>query len=145
MEYFSGKETGRVHLVHLTHGDDLLLSIRKACLELGVKTGIVTSGIGSMRQVVYHYTDAKTEKPQDVYVTVDNISELVSLQGIILEGEPHLHAMFTESGGKICHGAHVEEGCEIMYLAEISIIEAADLPVGRRAGKYGTVTHFETI
>jgi len=145
MEMFTGKQTGRVLLLHLTHGDDLLKSIRQAAKEQGLKTGIVTSGIGSMRKTVYHYTDAKTEKPKDVHVTIDNIAELVSLQGIILEGEPHLHAMFSEAGGKICHGAHVEEGCEVMYLAEISIIEAEELPVGRRAGKYGTVTHFEHI
>lgn len=145
MEYFSGNNTGRVHLLHLTHGDDLLKCIRQACKELGIKTGIVTSGIGSMRKTVYHYTDAKTEKPKDIHITIDNIAELVSLQGIILEGEPHLHALFTEGGGEVCHGAHVEEGCEVMYLVEISIIEAADLPVGRRAGKYGTVTHFEKI
>ena len=144
MEMFTGT-TGRVHLIHLTHGDDLLKSIRQACKELGVQTGIVTGGIGSMRKIVYHYTDAKTEKPKDVDVTVDNISELVSLQGIILEGESHLHALFTENGGGLCHGAHVEEGCEVMYLAEISILEAKDLPVGRRPGKYGTVTHFEHI
>lgn len=145
MEIFTGKQTGRVHLLHLTQGDDLLISIRQAAKDLGIKTGIVTSGIGSLRKTVYHYTDAKTEKPKDVFVTVDNVTELVSLQGIILEGEPHLHAMFTEEGGKTGHGAHVEEGCEVLYLAEISIIEAADLPVGRRAGKYGTVTHFEYI
>jgi len=145
MEYFTGKQTGRVLLIHLTHGDDLMKSIRQACKEIDLKTGILTGGIGSMRQTVYHYTDAKTEKPKDVHVTVDRIAELVSCQGIILEGEPHLHALFTETGGAVSHGAHVEDGCEIMYLAEISIIEVDDLPLGRRPGKYGTVTHFEKI
>ena len=145
MTYFTGNQTGRVHLIHLTNGDDLLKSIKKACAELGIKTGIVTSGIGSMRKVVYHYTDAKTEKPKDIHITIDNISELVSLDGIILEGDPHLHGLFTEGGGEICHGAHIEEGCEVMYLAEISIIEVDNLPVGRRSGEYGTITHFVKI
>lgn len=145
MKTFTGLKTGRVHLLHLTRGDDLLKSIRKAAEDLDIKTAIVTSGIGSLRKTVYHYTDAKTEKPQDVFVTVEQVTELISLQGIILEGEPHLHALFTENGGKTCHGGHVEEGCEILYLSEISIVEAEDLPVGRRAGKYGTVTHFEEL
>jgi len=145
MTYFTGENTGRVHLLHLTNGDDIIKSIRQACAELGVKTGIVTSGIGSLRRMVYHYTDALTEQPKDVHVDKNAIGELVCMQGIILEGEPHLHAMFTEAGGEICHGAHVEEGCEIQYLAEISIVEVANLPVGRRAKKYGTVTHFELI
>ena len=145
MKHFLGTQTGRVLFVHLTHGDDILKCVRQACKEAGITTGILSSGIGSTRQIIYHYPDSLTEKPLDIEVKVDRISELVSMQGIILEGEPHLHAMLTEKGGGICHGAHVEEGCEIMYLCEISIIEVEGLSLGRRSGKYGGVTHFEEI
>ena len=144
MKTFTSKNGGRVHLIHLTEGDDLLKSISEAAKTLHIETGIVTSGIGSLRKVVYHYTNATTEKPQDEFCTVNSVCELVSLQGIILEGEPHLHGLMTIGGGT-CHSGHVEEGCEVQYLVEISIIEVEDFPVGRRAGKYGTVTHFTWI
>lgn len=145
MKTFTSENKGKVHLIHLTEGDDLLNSLREAAKTLGIKTGIVTSGIGSLRKIVYHYTNATTEKPQDEFRTVTSVCELVSLQGIILESEPHLHALMSE-GGTSCHSGHVEEGCEVQYLVELSVIEVEDFPVARRAvGEYGTVTHFQWL
>ena len=111
---------------------------------MNIQTGVVLSGIGSLRKAVFHYTSADTEKPQDAFVTLEKIVELISLQGIILEGQPHLHVMLS-SDGSTCYSGHMEIGCEVQYLVEIAILEAADMPVGRRAGKYSTVTHFEWI
>ena len=122
----------------------MLQSIRAACQTHGITTGMATTGIGSLRKVVYHYIAATTEKPQDVYETVEKPMELVSLQGIILEGEPHLHMLATE-GGHGAYAGHMEEGCEVQYLVEVSVVEVADMPLARRAGQYATVTHFEWL
>lgn len=131
-------------MLHLTVGDEILQSIRDACKKHNIRTAIVTSGIGSMRKIHYHYITATTEKPEDVYETVEKPMELVSLQGIILEGEPHLHMLATESGHN-AYAGHMEPGCEVQYLVEISIIEVQDMPLARRAGQYATVTHFEWL
>ena len=130
--------------MHLTEGDDVFDCIASECKRVNIQSGVVMSGIGSLRKVCYHYTNATTEKPQDDYVELDQVMELVSLQGIILECEPHLHFMLS-SGGTHCHGGHVERGCEVQYLVEIAILEVPDMPLGRRSGKYGTVTHFERL
>ncbi|MDR1640002.1 MAG: DNA-binding protein [Clostridiales bacterium] len=144
MSAFLSKGTGRVALLHLTAGGKLQESIRDECKRVGIMTGIVSCGIGSLRKIVYHYTDSDTEKPLDVHKTVERPMELVSLQGIVLEGEPHLHVLATESGS-VCHSGHLEDGTEVLYLAELSVVEVLDLPLGRRSGKYGTVTHFEYL
>ena len=144
MTEFIGNETGRVLLLHLTVGDDVRQCIEDACKKNGIQTGVVTSGIGSMRKIYYHYTAATTEKPEDVYETVEKPMELVSLQGIVLEGEPHLHMLATEGGHNVYSG-HMELGCEVQYLVEISVTEVKDMPLGRRAGEYATVTHFEWL
>ncbi|MDR1560531.1 MAG: DNA-binding protein [Clostridiales bacterium] len=142
---FVSESTGRAVLIHMTVGDRLLETIREEAKRLNIQSAIVTGGIGSLRKAVYHYIEAVTEEPRDAYKTVERPMELVSLQGIVLEGEPHLHMAATEEGGGVCHSGHVEEGCEIQYLAEISLIELKNLPLGRRAEKYGTVTHFELL
>lgn len=142
MKDFLAKKTGRILFIHLDKGDDVLKSIAEASEKNGIQTGIVTSGIGSLQQVSYHYIGATSDKPQDEYLTLQKPLELVSLQGIILEGKPHLHAMVAEEGKK-CHAGHMEEGCLVQYLAEVSIIEVEDAPLVRRFGEYSTVTHFE--
>jgi predicted DNA-binding protein with PD1-like motif len=125
-------------------GDKLLETVRDECKRLGIMTGIVIGAIGSLRKLVYHYTETTSEQPRDTYKSIEKPMELVSLQGMLLEGEPHLHILASESGN-ICHSGHLEEGSEVQYLAELSIIEALDLPLGRRTGKYETVTHFELL
>lgn len=131
-------------LIHLTRGDDLHACIRDAVASAGIKTGIVTSGIGSLRKLHYHYIDATSDKPSDVFETIERPLELVSLQGIVLEGEPHLHLLATEAGHN-AYAGHLEIGTEVQYLAEISVLEIEDMPLGRRSGQYGSVTHFEWL
>ena len=144
MNDFLAKQTGKVLLLHLDKGEDVMTAITEAAVKNGIQTGIVTSGIGSLRQASYHYIGTTADKPSDEYVTIQKPLELVCLQGIILEGKPHLHALIAEEGSK-SHAGHMEVGCIVQYLAEISIVEVADMPLARRAGQYGTVTHFEWL
>jgi len=145
MTSFLAPGTGRVLFLHLTKGDDLVKSIVEACKEAGLETGVVMSGIGSLRRFHYHYIQATTDEPSDVYEIIENPLELAALQGIILEGKPHLHAVVSEAGTKTYSGHVEDEGSEVQYLVEISILEVKDIKIGRRAGKYGTVTHFELL
>ena len=145
MTSYLAEETGRVLLLHLTKGDDLVKSISKGCADAGIETGIVTSGIGSLRKFHYHYIMATSDEPKDVYEVIEKPLELVALQGIILEGKPHLHAIVSESGTKTYSGHVEDEGSETQYLVEISVLEIKDMPIGRRAKEFGTVTHFEWL
>jgi predicted DNA-binding protein with PD1-like motif len=144
MTSFMAQNTGRVLFLHLTKGDDLLKSIENGAREAGIQTGVLVSGIGSLRRLHYHYIGATTDEPNDTYEIIEKPMELACLQGIILEGKPHLHGVVTEQGVKSYSG-HLEEGCEVQYLVEVAIIEVKDMPLGRRAGQYGTVTHFEWL
>ena len=48
--------------------------------------------------------------------------EISAIQGIIADGEPHLHVTLCE-GDKTIAG-HLEDGCKVMTLAEIAILRA---------------------
>ena len=144
MTSFMTESTGRILLLHLTRGDDLLKSIEKGVKEAGIQCGIVTSGVGSLRKFHYHYIGSTSDEPQNINEIIEKPIELASLQGIILDGSPHLHVVATEKGSK-SYAGHLEEGCEVQYLVEISISEIKDIPLGRRAKEYGTVTHFEWL
>ena len=144
MMSFTGPGTGRVLLLHLTKGDDLIKSIEQGIKEAGIQSGVVTSGIGALRKFRYHYITTTSDESTDVFETIEKPLELVCLQGIILEGRPHLHGMVSAYGSESYSG-HVEEGCEIQYLAEISILEIMDMPLGRRIGQHSTISHFERL
>ena len=144
MTSFIAENSGRVLLLHLTKGDDLLKCIEQGVKEAKIQSGIVTSGIGSLRRFHYHYIMATTDEPKDAFDIIEKPLELDCLQGIILEGKPHLHAVVTDMGTN-CYAGHLEEGSEVQYLVEVSILEIPNLPLGRRAGKHGTVTHFEWL
>ena len=143
MTTFLAEKTGRVLLIHLTKGDDLLRCISKAVEEHGIKTGIVTSAIGSLRKFSYHYIKDNNDTPTDIFEDVEGPLELVTAEGLVIEGKPHLHALVSEYGSKRTISGHLEEGSEIQYLAEISIVELPNMPIGRRVGKCGKIANIE--
>jgi len=145
MTSFVAPTSGRVLLIHLTNGDDLVQSIEAACKDAGIVTGVLLSGIGSLRRFHYHYILSTNDKPDDVYEVIESPLELAALQGIILEGKAHLHAVVSEGGTKTYSGHVEDEGSEVQYLVEISILEVKEIKLGRRAGAFGGVTHFELL
>lgn len=144
MKTFFGGSVGKTLLLHLTVGDDVLRSVQEACSRHKITTGILTSGIGSLNALHYHYILSTDTKPEDKFDTVSKALELVSLQGVILNGEPHLHVLASEAGSRTYSG-HLEEGTLVQYLVEISILEVSDLAVRRLASDYRTVTEFVWI
>ena len=142
---FLSPGAGRVLILHLSKGDDLLKSIKQGIEEAGIQSGIVVSGIGSLRKFRYHFIKDTEDVSTDIFETAEGPLELVSIQGLILEGKPHLHALVSEYGSKRHISGHLEEGGEVQYLAEIAILELKDTPLGRRTGRYGKVPHLEWL
>ena len=140
MTSFLAENTGRVLFLHLTKDDDLVKSIIKGCKDAGIETGIVVSAIGSLSRFHYHYIT----EGEDIYDVIEAPLELAAMQGIILEGIPHLHGVVSTEGIKTYSG-HFEEGCLIEYLAEIAIVEVKSPPIGRRKRENEKISRFEWL
>ena len=145
MTTFTAPGSGRILLIHLTKGDDLVRSITNACCEAGIETGVVLSGIGSLRRYHYHYIKDTEDTPTDVFEVIEGPLELVALQGLIIEGIPHLHGVVSQAGTKTYSGHFEDEGSEVQYLAEISIQEIKDIKIARRTGPNTTIKHLEIL
>ena len=52
------------------------------------------------------------------------------MDGIVADGEPHFHMTFSDLDKT--YSGHLENGCEILYLAEIVLAEIKDLELVRR-------------
>jgi len=108
-------------MVGLEPGEMLLESLQKVIESHGVKNGVVVSGIGTLKACRMHYILHTRFPPEDEIMTLVKPLELVSVNGLIADGEPHLH--ITVSCGKDeVYAGHLEPGSEVLYLAEIAML-----------------------
>jgi predicted DNA-binding protein with PD1-like motif len=116
--------------VYIEPGRMLLESITQLAEQ--IKNGVVISGIGTLKSCKLHCITGTSFPPAEEFITLqDEPLELVSLQGIIADGKPHLHAVVSR-GFKQNYSGHLEDSCEVLYLAEILIIPFENKKLTRR-------------
>ena len=130
MKGFISKGIGRVLVVNLQRGDLLLESIKEQLAEAGIRNAIVTSAIGSLQKAVFHRVTGMEPSPVDEFLTVEKPMELASLQGVVIDGEPHFHMVVSDL--EQAYTGHLEEGTTVLYLVEISLAELTGLDVVRK-------------
>lgn len=135
MYTFTAQEYGRIVIMHLGKGEKVLESIQEEIDRLGIKNGVILSAIGSLRKASLHVITNTDNLSVNKYITIEKPIELASSQGIIIDGEPHLHLTISEPDRM--YAGHMENGCEVQYLAEISIMEIKDLNLTRKFDEYG--------
>ncbi len=119
-----------VIVIGLGPGEMLLESIIEAIRTHDIWNGVVVSGIGTLKTCRMHYITHTNFPPEDAIFTINEPLELLSISGVIADGEPHLHGVVTHAD-KESWGGHVEPGCEVAYLAEIVICKFNDLKMAR--------------
>jgi predicted DNA-binding protein with PD1-like motif len=122
VEYFNTGEWGRTFILRLDRGDYVLESIMEFIEKEGIKDAAVVSGIGSLDECIIHMVTG-TEIPYSEYFKrwSNQPLELASLSGLIINGQPHLHTVISDTESA-CAG-HMEKGCRILCLGEIVIAE----------------------
>lgn len=110
--------------ISIEPGEMLLETIREAIKKHSIKNGVVVSGIGALKSFPLRSETHCDSPPID----------LSSLNGIIADGEPHLHAVISCADGEV-HSGHLGDGSEILKLAEIAILVFNDLQMTRHLDK----------
>ena len=88
------------------------------------------SGIGTLDECTMHMVTSSGMPPVEVFPRWDKVGlELVSMQGIIADGIPHIHMTISMATGAV--GGHLEEGCRILYLGEMVVLELPGLDLTR--------------
>ena len=130
MDYFLSKEIGRSFILRLDQGDYVLESIRDLISKEDIKEGVVISAIGTLDKCVIHMVTTTDYPAAEHFERWDNKPlELSSIDGIIADGKPHLHIVVSDY--KQAYSGHLEEGCRILYLGEIVIIELKSINLTR--------------
>lgn len=115
-------------------GEMLLESLREAIKSRGVINGAVVSGIGTLKTCRMHYVEHTGFPPRTRIMTLNKPLELLSVSGLIANSEPHLHIVVS-CGQDEVYGGHLEEGSEVLYLAEIAILVFNEHRMERRIDK----------
>lgn len=129
MEIIDGKQ---FLFCRVDRGEDLLKSIKGAIEDTKLDTGVVISGVGSLLKARIHMVASNDFPPKDDFLDFEGPLEIVSLQGIIASGEPHLHISIVNRDFNSFSG-HLEEGCIILSICEVAIAKVEDPKVIRTA------------
>lgn len=127
--------SGRIITISLRRGEMLLEGIQQAINEAHIRDAVVLSCIGTLSSMTWHRVTTLDDKPKEEYPTVHGPLELCCIQGLVVEGAPHFHIVCSDKNGT--YAGHLEPGCEVLYLAEIVLMELAGHPLRRVTDENG--------
>lgn len=130
MEILEDAEAGIV-IVSLRPRELLLESLVEVARQADIHSGVVLSGIGSLTKARIHTVSSNDYPPENEFIDLAGPLEVVQFGGIIASYEPHVHISLWDREKRF-HGGHLEEGCEILALSEISIRRLPRLRLKRR-------------
>ncbi len=136
MDCFVTNSDLRHFIIRLDKGEDVLESITQIIDKHKIKNAIVVSGIGTLSDARIHMVTTTTYPAIETFPEWKNVPmELCSVSGIIADGEPHLHIVFSDL--KNTYSGHMELGCKTLYLCEL-VLEEIPISLVRKKDKNGT-------
>lgn len=133
---FEPSQVQAVYRILLDRDALLLESIADTIKQKNVQDGYVSISAGSVQSCTYHYVTSTATKPVNAFKTVKGPFEILNAGGIIAAGEPHIHITLS-SPEKGAFGGHLENGCRVLYLAEITIFKYAGPALTRKNNENG--------
>ena len=130
---FEGK---KFWIVRVDPGEDVLISVRDFIHQKGIKQGMIVMGYGTLNKSSMHWMKHGGFPAESVRGTREGGIEIMSMNGIIIEGKPHIH--FTASAVDDCFGGHLEEGNISYLLCEVGIVELEGARMTREPATIGT-------
>jgi predicted DNA-binding protein with PD1-like motif len=114
----------------------LLESIRDVIKQKDIQDGQVFVSAGSVQECTYHYVKSAAQKPVNGYTTFKGAAEILNAGGMIAAGEPHIHITLS-TPAKGAFGGHLENGCRVLYLAEVTIVKYSGASLIRKDNANG--------
>jgi predicted DNA-binding protein with PD1-like motif len=135
MKYYPAEQIGKTIIISLVRGDLLRESIAEIARKENIANGVVLSGIATFDIANFQMTTT-SEYPIGYHVVnLNEPLELVSLDGTIINYEPHIHGVISNKDQT--WAGHILDGCRILYLAELVIQEIKTTDLIRRPDENG--------
>jgi len=121
---------GRIHILRVDPGEDVLESIQRFLQESGVRQAIVLGGYGTLVAYHLHWMGHDRIPTERLYGRGEGGLELLSMNGLVVEGEPHIHVTLSTPDGAL--GGHLEPGCIAYVLCEVYFAEVEGVTLSRQ-------------
>lgn len=130
---------GRVFVLRLKPGDDVLCRLELFCHENGIASGAVLCGIGSLRAARFLTPVPQPEKQAGFgygdMIKLPGPIELLGMSGAICADSEsnvslHIHCTFSDGVGK-SYGGHLAEGNLVLLTLEIVLAEITGVGMTR--------------
>lgn len=124
---FGGAALQEIYRVRLDKGDLLLESIKDIIRTYEIHDGAVLTGVGQLAECTFHAAGSPN-------IAVREPVQLGGLNGLIADGEPHLHAALSNPARGGFTG-HLEKGCIVLNHVELTIMKFSGIPLARKKVK----------
>ena len=111
--------------LRLDPGEDVLLSLRAAVEEQGIRNAAILSGVGSLDRYHFHVVKTTNMPPGNTFVAGEGPFDILTVTGLVVDGKVHAHITFSNT--ELAMGGHLEEGCRVLTFAVVVIAEALDV------------------
>jgi hypothetical protein len=135
-EVFTGAQIADIIRIRLDRDDLLLESINDAIKKHNIQDGAVLTAAGTLQLCTFHAVKSLAPKPDQQFNTRQGPLEILNINGIIAAGEPHLHMTLGTTDGPAL-GGHLENGCKVLYRAEITIAKFRGTRIARLSNQEG--------
>lgn len=120
--HFQQMRTGRCFDILLDYGEDINTPLRELAKREGISTAVVTAGLGGFNRFALGYAQGDSDRWEE------HVLQLASVQGMLLNGEPQIHAVVTLDGLEgITRAGRCEDGCKRLFYGQFLVQEL--LPV----------------
>ena len=133
---FGPSQVQEVYRIVLDRDALLLESINDVIKQKNIQDGHVMITAGSVQECNYHYVISSATKPKDEFKNVKGAFEILNSGGIIADGQPHIHITLSAQD-KPAFGGHLENGCRILYLGEVTITKYSGPALKRKPNQNG--------
>jgi uncharacterized protein len=111
--------------LRLDPGEDVLLSLRAAVEEQGIRNAAILSGVGSLDRYHFHVVKTTNMPPGNTFVEGEGPFDILAVTGLVVDGKVHAHITFSNT--ELAMGGHLEEGCRVLTFAVVVMAEALDV------------------
>jgi len=133
---YGGAQIQEIYRLSLERDDLILEAINMAIRDHNIQDGAVLTTVGATQECSYHYVKTTAIQAEDIVVHQKGAAEILNANGIIADSEPHIHITLA-TPDKGAFGGHLENGCKVAYVSEITIAKFSGPPLTRTANKNG--------
>jgi hypothetical protein len=127
---FTSMTVKRIQILRVDPGEDVLGSIQSFLKEASVRQAVVLGGYGTLAAYHLHWVTHNRIPPHSRFGRGEGGMELLSMNGLVVDGEPHIHVTLSTADGAF--GGHLEPGCIAYVVCEVFFAEVEGATLSRQ-------------